>query len=77
MPKRKKPKMFRISFKPARCKKWWPRRGRHAQLVGVINGGYGWAVGQGDPVQEKQIEPIKEAIRWDYGPKTIFVVEDA
>lgn len=56
----------RLYVKPARAPDWWPRdEHRRPKFVGVLKGGCGWVVGDGDPMTQTQRADAKEVLRWD------------
>jgi len=72
---KKKPKKLLVM--QLRCApKWWPREKRQLAWVGVLAGGVGWTIGQGDPMTVEAIKDAKENIR-DTWPEAIFKIRSA
>lgn len=65
----------RLYMKPTRAPKWWPRgaRGR-PEWVGVLKGGDGWVVGDGDFMTAEQIRYARRLMVYDVNYKPQFVV---
>lgn len=56
----------RLYMKPRPAPKWWPRSSNGRPLfVGVLKGGDGWVVGDGDLMTPKQIEHAKWMLKMD------------
>lgn len=48
-----------LDAKPKRLQQWWPKEGRKAAWVGVLRGGIGWRLGNGDALDDDEISDAK------------------
>ena len=66
----------RLYAKPTRAPRWWPRDGRgRTKFAGVISGGAGWVLGDGDPMTSGEIAQAKQMLAyWDLAKPRFKVV---
>jgi hypothetical protein len=55
----------RLYMKPRPAPKWWPRVNGRPDFVGVLKGGEGWCIGDGDLMTPAQITKAKWMLKMD------------
>ena len=69
---------LRLYYKPPRAPKWWPRDAKGVAIyVGALRNGAGWVIGNGDLMNDDEIEMTRTVVKWDLPTARFRVVDTA